>query len=195
MFNAMARRQIPITINGTVTEKAIFMRDGKSSRSIFLFQNVYRGTHPKSSVVKTGDQLTDGTDYYLVESVRKTPDGDRATILLKCNQTITIMRLTSTLDINLNPVSVWTTTFSAIKVNAEYVTGALREKEPGLLANTVLRILIQKTPAYTTYDDPNSDFVVNDRIVLGTSKYQVTAIDAVIMNGMLTVQVTQDVRQ
>jgi len=194
MFDAMARRHTPIVINGTVNEKAILTRNG-GGRDVYFFENEFKGTHPLNSVVKSGDLLYDGEFYFLVQSTRKTPSGDKSSMLLKCNQVIMIMRLESTLDENLNPVNAWVSTFSSVRVSAEYVTGALREKEPGLLANTVLRILMQKTPDYTTYDDPNSDFAINDRIVLGTSNYQVTSIDAVITEGMLTIQVAQDVRQ
>lgn len=194
MFDAMTRRHIPIVINGTVNEKAILTRSG-GGHNVHLFESEFKGTHPLKSALKPGDQLYDKEFYYLVQSVRKTPSGDKSSMLLKCNQIIDIKRLESTLDENLNPVNAWITTFPSVKVNAEYVTGALREKEPGLLANTVLKILMQKTPAYTRYDDQNSDFAINDRIVLGTSNYQVTAVDAVITEGLLTIQVAQDVRQ
>jgi len=194
MFEAMARRHIPISINSTTNEKAILTRNGKSS-STYLFENMFKGTHPANSVVESGDLIGDGESFYLVESTRKTPDGDKSSMLLKCNQTVDIKRFSQGLDSNLNPTNTWTITFSNVKVSAEYITGALRAKDAGLLANTVLRILMQKTLAYMTYNDPGSDFVVSDRITLGTSNYQVTAIDAVIMTGLLIVQVAEDLRQ
>lgn len=183
------------TVNGTAT-KAVIGRVGRKT-SASAWENERQGSL-LPDVTVPGGALVENTvtdESYLARSIYpEVVDGDvvaKLTQMLKINATANILRLTNTYDTYGNVTgNAWldTTTgtdeLTLVKGFAEWISAAMRQTDPGLLATTVIRLYIQATMVIAQLD----------RVMLGGKAYQVDAIELLSSPGLAVVQLSGDNR-
>ncbi len=140
------------------------------------------------SGIQCGDMLQDGTEYWLTRVVSKRKHmGEDACLDLqfwKCNVEVTVKRLTETADTSGNPAKTWAPVGVPVRAYQEYVSTALRDKDPGILPSTVRRLAVQSTVGIQLLD----------RIEIGVIKLQVDAVNNIDVPGISLLQLSMDIR-
>jgi hypothetical protein len=191
MFNEFQHRQVDCTVEG-IAEKVILSRLTRG-RSIVDQEYVYNGVFSPTSTVALGAKVAT-TDTFLVQSLRKTPDGDHYCTMVKTNATITVQRYGQAYDANDNPIGgpSFSPVTSGVITFAEFVNASLRMKQEGLLLTTVYTLILQtnvdvKPPQDDSLESP-------DRILLAGKPYQVDNIDTIRFPNLLFIELSEDRR-
>lgn len=107
---------------------------------------------------------------------------------------VKVQRYRQQYDENVNPIG--DPEFLDIETEVEtflrYVTGQLRQEEPGLLPTSTHLIRLQNTIDVRRPSDPS--LLGPDRIVLNGRGYQVDAIDDIQFPGLYQIQLSEDLR-
>ncbi|WP_138756482.1 hypothetical protein [Paenibacillus sinopodophylli] len=188
MFNNFSHRHTPCTINGEA-EKVILSRETKAT-TVMGKEYVYNGLFAPSSVVELGDLVQTDVSF-MVLTMRQTVERDKYCSLLKTNTTVDIQRYGREFDANYNPIGKpkFLTVQAEVVCFAQYVTGALRQDEPGLLETTKY-VLVLQTSANIERPQDNTP----DRILLDGRPYQVDVVDGMKYPNLLHIQLSEDTR-
>jgi hypothetical protein len=191
MFNEFQHRQVDCMVEG-VAEKVIISRLGRG-RNVTGQEYTYNGVFSPTSTVTTGAKVAT-SDTFLVQSLRKTPDGDNYCTMVKTNATITVQRYGQAYDANDNPTGApsFSNVISGVIAFAEFVNASIRVKQEGLLPTTVYTLLLQtsvdvKPPQDDSLESP-------DRILLAGKPYQVDNIDTIRFPNLLFIELSEDRR-
>jgi hypothetical protein len=186
---------VDCTVNGVAT-KAVIGRVGRKT-SASAWENERQGSFLPDITVPGGALVENAVtgESYLARSVYpEVVDGDvvaKLTQMLKINATTNILRLTNTYDAYGNVTgNAWldtatgTDVLTPVKAFAEWISAAMRQTDPGLLATTIIRLYVQATAV----------IALLDRVMLGGKAYQVDAIDLLSSPGLAVVQLSGDTR-
>jgi hypothetical protein len=107
---------------------------------------------------------------------------------------VKIQRYSQKYDDNFNPIG--DPEFKDIEIDVKsfvrYVTGQLRQEDPGLLLTTTHLIRLQSSVDVRRPNDPL--LLGADRIILNGRPYQVDVIDDIQFHGLYQIQLSEDMR-
>jgi hypothetical protein len=188
MFNDFPERQTSCLINDT-PEKVILSRETKAT-SVMGKEYVYNGLFAPNSIIALGD-IVEVVASYMVLTMRQTVERDKYCSLLKTNAVIDIQRYGREFDGNRNPVGKpkFLTVEAGAACFAQFVTGDLRQDEPGLLETTKYLLVLQKSVDIERPQNANPD-----RIILDGRPYRVDVVDNIKYPNLLNVQLSEDTR-
>lgn len=191
MFYEFAHRHTPCTVDGV--PEAVILSRGASGSSQFGRESDYIGRFAPESSVLPG-ALIDTGETFLVCSIRPTPDRDKYCGMVKTNMLVKVQRYKQAYDGNDNPIG--DPEFLEIETDVHafvrYVTGQLRQEDPGLLPTSTHLVRMQNTVGVLRPNDPALS--KPDRIVLNGRPYQVDAIDDIQFPGLYQIQLSEDMR-
>ncbi len=179
IYSSFIKRQgSDVLING-VAGKAIISSLGRSAQAI---QSRREGIFLPGAI-KAGDKVTEGTVSYLVIAAQELGEYAYAHLGM-CNALINIQYWYVEEDEFGNIiVQEWRSRGTA-DAHQTFISARMRQEDPGLLATTVCTFhILASTPCELL-----------DRVVVGTTKYQVNAIDAISVPGIKILQVSTDER-
>ncbi|AIQ70363.1 hypothetical protein [Paenibacillus graminis] len=191
MFHEFSHRHTPCTVNGL--PEAVILSRGSSGSSQFGRESDYIGRFAPESSVLPGALIETG-ETFLVCSLRPTPDRDKYCGMVKTNMIVKVQRYVQQYDENDNPIGE--PEFQDIETEVQsfvrYVTGQLRQEDPGLLPTSTHLIRLQNT---VDVRRPNDLLLLGpDRIVLNGRPYQVDVIDDIQFPGLYQIQLSEDMR-
>lgn len=191
MFHDFAHRHTPCTVDG-VSEVVILSRGGSGS-SQYGRESDYIGRFAPESSVLPGAMIDTG-EQFMVCSIRPTPDRDKYCGMVKTNMLVKVQRYKQQYDQNDNPVGdpEFLDIETDVKAFVRYVTGQLRQEDPGLLPTSTHLVRVQNTVDVRRPDDPQLN--KPDRMILNGRPYQVDAIDDIQFPGLYQIQLSEDRR-
>ena len=178
---------VSVTIDRTPTDytgKAIIAKI-KGSYSNYSLANRRMINLLNESNAATGEIVKYGNESYLLTVVRpEIVSGASISLIaqaLLCNATLTVTSETPTYDDNGNPTGVSASTIlDAVPCSATVITARMRQEDPGLLANALLKVYAQ-----------NSDAIaLLDKATIGGNNYRVDHIDRLEVPGAMVLQLT-----
>ncbi|WP_315793194.1 hypothetical protein [Paenibacillus sp. BIC5C1] len=173
-------------------ESVILSRETKAT-TVMGKEFVYNGVFSPDSLIERGSLLrTD--DIFLVQTLRKTVDGDNYCSLIKTNVTVEVRRYAQEYDDQDNPKGRpdFVSVAADVVGFAQHVSAQLKQEEPGLLPTTSLVLLLQITVDVKEPSDP--DLLQPNRIVIAGKKYQVDVVDRIKYPNLLYIQLSEDRR-
>jgi hypothetical protein len=174
------RRGSAVKVNGVDT-KAIISAMGRSlSDQRVQFKRAGRFIPGEA---KCGDLITEGSVSYLVLAAQDQRESTYAHLGI-CNATVDIKYWYEEQDEYGTPILAEWRTRASTQAHQTFISARMREEDPGLLATTVCTFHIPASIACQLLD----------RIVLGSTKYQVNAIDDISSPGLKVLQVSTDER-
>jgi hypothetical protein len=190
MFHDFTHRQTVCFVEG-IPEKVILSRDSKNT-SIISREYLYNGLFAPLSAVHTGSMVEAEEGHFLVQTQRRTTEKDRYCSMIKTNVAVDVQRYHQEYDSNLNKVGgpTFQTQQAEIKGYCQYVTGRLRQEEPGLLSTTSYILILQTSVQVRKPQGLPSP----DRILLNGHPYRVDVVDDLKYPNLLYVQLSEDTR-
>jgi hypothetical protein len=173
--------------------EAVILSRGSSGSSQYGRESDYIGRFAPESTVVSGALIETG-ETFLVCSQRPTPERDKYCGMVKTNMIVKIQRYSQKYDENYNPIGdpefldIETEVYSFVR----YVTGELRQEDPGLLPTSTHLVRLQNTVDVRRPDDPS--LFNPDRIILNGSPYRVDVIDDIQFPGLYQIQLSEDMR-
>lgn len=191
MFHDFSHRHTPCTVNGF--PEAVILSRGSSGSSQFGRESDYIGRFAPESSVVSGALIETG-ETFLVCSQRPTPERDKYCGMVKTNMIVKIQRYSQKYDDNVNPIGDPEFQDIEIDVNSfvRYVTGQLRQEDPGLLLTTTHLLRLQSNVDVRRPNDPL--LLGPDRIIFNGRPYQVDVIDDIQFPGLYQIQLSEDMR-
>jgi hypothetical protein len=114
--------------------------------------------------------------------------------MVKTNMIVKVQRYGQRYDDNDNPIGdpEFQDVETGVHSFVRYVTGQLRQEDPGLLPTSTHLIRLQNT---VDVRRPNDSLLLGpDRIILNGRPYQVDAIDDIQFPGLYQIQLSEDMR-
>ncbi|OME55123.1 hypothetical protein BSK61_13730 [Paenibacillus odorifer] len=191
MFHDFSHRHTPCTVNGL--PEAVILSRGSSGSSQFGRESDYIGRFAPESSVVSGALIETG-ETFLVCSNRPTPERDKYCGMVKTNMIVKVQRHSQRYNENNNPIGdpEFQDVATGVHAFVRYVTGQLRQEEPGLLPTSTHLVRMQNTVRVLRPNDPTLS--KPDRIVLNGRPYQVDAIDDIQFPGLYQIQLSEDMR-
>ncbi|AWV35158.1 hypothetical protein CD191_22375 [Paenibacillus odorifer] len=114
--------------------------------------------------------------------------------MVKANMIVKVQRHSQRYDGNNNAIGdpEFQDVATGVHAFVRYVTGQLRQEEPGLLPTSTHIVRMQNTVGVLRPNDPALS--KPDRIVLNGRPYQVDAIDDIQFPGLYQIQLSADMR-
>lgn len=190
MFVDFSHRQTACFVEG-ISEKVILSRDSKNT-SIISREYLYNGLFAPLSAVHTGSMVEAEEGHFLVQTQRRTTEKDRYCSMIKTNVAVDVQRYHQEYDSNLNKVGGPTFQIQQedVKGYCQYVTGRLRQEEPGLLSTTSYILILQTSVQVRKPQGLPSP----DRVLLNGHPYRVDVVDELKYPNLLYVQLSEDTR-
>jgi len=168
-----------------VSSHVSMKRSSKNSTNPGTRDAMWEGLILGTSGLVSGDVMTVGVDRYLVQSVTSdSASGELAWFGAKTNIELHHYRYGEDVDANNNIVQAWSPLAVSVAAFGQIVTAELRQFDPGLLDSS----------KYVFWVPSSLGLQELDRLVMGSSNYQVDAVDDVMLGGVDRVQAGSDVR-
>lgn len=136
--------------------------------------------------IKGGEVFSVENEEFFTRTVaRDYQTGVLSFLASKVNASLVHQRFVEDVDEDLNPIKDWQTIKENIRTDAQLVTAALKQADPGLLEVTKWVFLVADT----------NDFQKMDRLILPSGeKCQIESVDDIRLPGVLRAQCSDDRR-